>query len=105
LALPLICLLLLGVVQVAVVIRNQLAAIEAARVAVRAAAVSADPATAAASAGAASVNLPVRVSTSVNGNFVSSKVTIHTATDIPLIGLLLPDLDLTATATMSLEPP
>ena len=104
-ALPLVCLLLLGVVQVAVVVRNQLVAIEAARVAVRAASVSANPASAAANAGAAAVRLPVRIATSVNGVYVSSTATIHTPTDIPLIGLLLPDLDITATATMSLEPP
>ena len=105
LALPLVCLLLLGVVQVAVVVRNQLAAIEAARVAVRAAAVSANPAGAAASAGQHALSLPVQIATTEGGGYVTVRATLHTPTDIPLIGLLLPDLDVTASATMSLEPP
>ena len=105
LALPLVCLLLLGVVQVAVVVRNQLAAVAAARIAVRAAAVSANPAGAAADAGQHSVSLPVRITTSEAGGYVTVRASIPTPTDIPLIGLLLPDLEVTASATMSLEPP
>ena len=45
LALPLVCLLLLAVLQVAVVARDRLAVEHAARAAARAAAVSADPVT------------------------------------------------------------
>ena len=87
------------------VVRNQLAAIEAARVAVRAASVSATPSAAAAGAGAQAVNVPVRIATSQTGGYVTVVATIHTPTDVPLIGALLPDIDVRATATMTLEPP
>jgi len=102
LATPVLCLLLLGVVQLAVVVRDQLAVVEAARVGARAAAVAADPATAAARVTAIE---GAQVSTAADGQFVTVTVTAMSATDVPLIGTLLPDVEVTGRATMLLEPP
>ncbi len=108
LALPVLCLLLLGVVQLAVVIRDQLVVIEAARAGVRAASVSADPSGAASSAATAAVGTglsPISAGTSLNGAYVTVTVTMVSITDVPLIGMLLPDIQVQSDATMTLEPP
>ena len=105
LAMPLLCLLLLGVVQIAVVVRDQLVAIEAARVGARAASVSADPAGAAEGAVRRAVSSPVRVSTATQDGYVTVSVTIENPTDVPLIGVLMPSVEVRASATMQLEPP
>jgi len=102
LATPMLCLLLLGVVQLAVVVRDQLAVIEAARVGARAASVAADPA---AAAGSVTALEGARVSTAADGQFVTVTVTAISPTDVPLIGALLPDVEVTGRATMLLEPP
>ena len=102
---PLLCLLLLGIVQIAVVVRDQLVAIEAARVGARAAAVSADPATAAEAAVQHAVSLPARVSTRTHDGYITVTVAITNLTDVPLIGVLMPNVDLRGSATMILEPP
>lgn len=106
LCLPLVFLLLLGVVQMAVVVRDQLAVELAARDAARAAAVSDDPVAAAtaAAADAAGVVGPVSVSVSSSGSVVTATVTYVERTDLPLIGALIPDLTLRATAAMPVEP-
>lgn len=103
-----LCLLLLGVVQLAVVIRDQLLVIEAARAGVRAASVSPDPSAAGSTAAAAVVGTglpPISASTSLNGAYVTVMVTMVSVTDVPLIGMLLPDIEVQGDATMILEPP
>ena len=106
LCLPLLCILMLGVVQVAVVVRDQLAVQLAAREAARAAAVAADPGGAAgAAADAASTLRPLDIATSTSGATVTATVRFVEHTDVPLIGALLPDLTLSANASMQLEPP
>lgn len=106
LCLPLVCLLLLTVAQIAIVVRDQLAVQLAARDAARAAAVSADPARAArAAAGAVGVVDGLDVSVRTSGGTVTATVTRAERTDVPLIGLLVPDLTLRASATMVIEPP
>ena len=106
LCLPLVCLLLLAVAQVAIVVRDQLAVQLAARDAARAAAVSADPAGAAQrAADAAGVLGGVRVSVSSSGSTVTAIATYEERTDVPLIGLLIPDITLRASASMLVEPP
>jgi len=105
LAMPLLCVLLLAVVQVAIVVRDQLLVVDAARVAARAAAVATDPAAAAATAGARAGPPGSRVATSVDGDLVTVRVMAVSPTDVPLIGALLPDVTLDATATMLLDPP
>ncbi|MEO6125418.1 MAG: TadE/TadG family type IV pilus assembly protein [Ilumatobacteraceae bacterium] len=106
LAMPVLCLLLLAVVQFAVVVRNQLVAIEVARSTARAAAVAVDPAGAATAAGGAADQSPrPTVSTTSDGTYVTVTVTITDPTDVPMIGALLPDVTVRASSTMILEPP
>lgn len=106
LCLPLLCVLLLGVVQVAVVVRDQLAVQLAAREAARAAAVSADPHGAASRAADAAIRLrPITTTVAVGATTVTVTVSHVDHTDVALIGQLLPDVRVTATVTMQLEPP
>ena len=106
LSLPLLCVFLLGMVQLAVVVRDQLAVELAAREAARAAAVAAATGASADNAAARAVALrPINVVTSESADAVTVMVSYNTHTDVPIIGALLPDVTLTATATMALEPP
>jgi Flp pilus assembly protein TadG len=105
LALPLVCLLLFGIVQVAVLGRDQLAVQLAAREAARAAAVSTDPGAGTTAAQRAVALRPLKVNISDNGATVTATVRFTDHTDVPLIGALLPDVELTASVTMALEPP
>ena len=113
LALPVVCTMLLGVVQVGVVVRHQLAVHVAARAAARAAAVSADTAAAARAAADGAVRLrPLEVDVVLGrlptGGLVSTvTVTVRYTdlTDVPLIGVLVPPVVLHADVTMALEPP
>jgi hypothetical protein len=95
---------LLGVVQVAVVVADHLAAAEAARIGVRAAAVAADPG-GAATAAVRAAGHDGDVTTSIDGDIVTVTVTRSAHTDVALIGALLPDVHIVATAAMLLEPP
>lgn len=105
LALPLLMLFLLAGVQLAVVIRDQLAVISAAREAARAAAVSTDPSGDGSAAALATVRLAgMSITISNDGTSVTARVSHRTETDVPLIGMLIPDIDETATATMRVEP-
>lgn len=106
LALPLLCLLLLGMVQVAVVGRGQLAVQLAAHEAVRAAAVSADPESAASTAAHHAISLrPLIVRVEVDEATITVTVSYVDPTDVSMAGALLPDVTLQASATMALEPP
>ena len=106
LALPLVCLLLFGIVQVAVLGRDQLAVQLAAREAARAAAASGDPASAGNAAAQRAVALrPLIVEMGESARTVTATVRFTDHTDVPLIGALLPDVVLTATVTMAIEPP
>jgi Flp pilus assembly protein TadG len=106
LALPLLMVFVLGTVQLAVVVRDQLAVELAAREGARAAVVAADPAASAQRAAAAATALrPLDVAASIATDAVT--VTVHHVdpTDVPIIGMLLPDVDVSASVTMALEPP
>jgi Flp pilus assembly protein TadG len=106
LLLPLVVVLVLGVLQVALVGRDQLALELAAREAARAAAVSADPATAARTAAARVTPLaPLDVGVSVGGDTVTVTVGHVNHTDVAIVGRLIGDVDQSARATMALEPP
>lgn len=106
LALPIVCVLLLSVVQVALVVRDQLAVQLAAREAARAAAVSGAPVTAGTTAALRSTELrPLDVDVVERTDTVAATVRYVHRTDVPLVGALLPDVTLTATVTMALEPP
>ena len=104
--LPLVVVFVLGLLQVALVARDQLAVELAAREAARAAAVSAAPATAArAAADRATTLRPLAVAVSVAAATVTVSVGYRSVTDVALVGRLIADIDLRATATMALEPP
>ncbi len=106
LALPVVVVLLLGLLQVALVGRDQLAIELAAREAARAAAVSAEPATAARLAADRVTSLrPLRVAVRAGGDTVTVTVTYASATDVALIGRFIGDVELRATVTMAVEPP
>ncbi len=106
LALPVVVVLLLGMLQVALVGRDQLAVELAAREAARAAAVSADPRSAARMAAERVTTLrPLGVTVSVGATTVTVTVTHPSATDVAIIGRLIADVELRATVTMALEPP
>jgi Flp pilus assembly protein TadG len=106
LALPLVVTLLLGVVQLAVVVADELALQLAAREAARAAAISADAHAAAVAAAHRATGLrPLDITVQITRDMVTVTVGYIDVTDVPLIGVAVGDVELTASATMALEPP
>jgi Flp pilus assembly protein TadG len=108
LVLPLVALLLLAIVQLGLVVRDQILVVHAAREAAREAAV--DPAAAAArrAALAGSGLAPGRLTVSVSGrggpgSRVQVAISYRDPTDVPLVGALVADLTLKADATMRVE--
>ncbi len=108
LLLPFVALLLLAVVQVGLVARDQVLVVHAAREAARAAAV--DPADAAARDAAASAAdlAPERLSVQVSsrgaaGSRVEVTVRYRSGTGVPLVGRLVGDVEVTGRATMRVE--
>src|SRR3954454_15682927 len=103
LVLPLVFVVLLGVVQVLLVGRAQIAVIHAAREGARAAAVAADPVgegTAAATAAAGLDAQRLSVAVADGGDTVTVTVRYVVPTDVPLVGVLIGDATVTGTATM-----
>jgi Flp pilus assembly protein TadG len=105
LALPVVVIVILGLTQIGVAIRNELAVELAAREGARAATVSGTPAAAAAGAARRAVDLPIEVQTAVSGSVVAVTVTYVDGTDVPIIGGLLGPITHRATVSMALEPP
>jgi TadE-like protein len=108
LALPLVVVLLMVVVQVGVVVRAQVLVTHAAREGARAAAVDTDPAAARRAVEASSALDADRLSVVVAnrdgpGSRVRVEVGYRLATDLPLVGSLLPDITLAAVTTMRVE--
>jgi Flp pilus assembly protein TadG len=108
LLLPLLASMLLAVVQVGLVVRDQLLVTHAAREAARAAAV--EPSVEAARTGAeASARLePDRLDVDLSGDTepggrLTVTVSYRSPTDVPLVGGLVGDRTLTAEATMRVE--
>jgi Flp pilus assembly protein TadG len=104
LVLPVVVLLLLAVVQVALVGRDQVAVAHAAREAARAAAV--DPAPEAAVRAARAVVPGAVVDVGPRppiGGQVRVTVRVVAPTDVPIVGPLVPDAELSATAVMRVE--
>lgn len=108
LVLPLVMLLVLSVVQVGLVVRDQVLVVHAAREAARRAAV--DPAPAAAleaargAAGLVAERLTVATSGRAGpGSRVSVEVRYRSPTDVPLAGALVGDITLHARASMRVE--
>ncbi|MGI8663067.1 MAG: TadE/TadG family type IV pilus assembly protein [Acidimicrobiales bacterium] len=108
LVLPFLALLLLLVVQVGLVVRAQILVTNAAREAARAAAVDPDPAAAGRAASASTTLDPRRLAVHVRerggpGASVRVEVRYDAPTELALVGALLPDVELVATATMRVE--
>jgi Flp pilus assembly protein TadG len=108
LVLPFLVTLLLAVVQVGLLARDQVLVTHAAREAARAAAVNADHAAVVDAAHGASSLHPDRMTVDVEGRQgPGSHVTVHVAydapTDVPLVGALLGDVELDGDATMRVE--
>ncbi len=106
LALPFILLLLMLVVQVGLIVRAQLLVTHAAREGARAAAVDAASADGAARSATTLDASRMRVDVDGRGG-PGSRVTVTVrydlATDVPVVGVLVPDVTLSAQATMRVE--
>jgi Flp pilus assembly protein TadG len=108
LVLPLVVTLLLAVIQVGLLVRAEVLVTHAAREAARAAAVDADPQAAERAASSSTALDPSRMNVRVRGrngpgSRVQVAVTYRAPTDVPLVGGLLGDVTLQATATMRVE--
>ncbi len=104
LILPLVVFLLLAVLQTALVVRDYVAVVHAAREAVRAASVDRD--SDAPVAAAQRVLREARVDVGPRpavGAPIRVEVTYTSRTDLPMVGLVFPDLELQATAVMRTE--
>jgi Flp pilus assembly protein TadG len=105
LALPFLCVVLLGVAQVAVVARDRLAVQLAAREAARAASVATDRGAARLAAERAVTLRPLRVSVTERNGTVTVTVAYDDPTDVAVVGAALPAVTVSATVTMAIEPP
>jgi Flp pilus assembly protein TadG len=105
LSMPLVCLLLLGVVQVGLVVGAAHRRAALAPEAARAASVSAAPAAAARGALAHGPPIGGSVSVTRSSDTVRVVVTATSRTRVPIIGLLVPDVRLRAEVVMAREPP
>ncbi len=108
--LPVVALLLLAVVQVGLVVRDQVLVTHAAREAARAAAVDGSPAAAVNAARRSGSLDPERLTVVVTGrggpgSHVRVQVSYRAATDVPVAGSFLGDVVLRAEATMRVETP
>jgi Flp pilus assembly protein TadG len=108
LLLPLVATMLLGVVQVGLVVRDQVLVTHAAREAARAAAVDPREAVARGAAEAGARLDPLRLDVELAGSTVpGGRLTVtvryRSSTTVPLVGRLLGDRLLTADATMRVE--
>jgi hypothetical protein len=108
LGLPFVVLMLLGIVQVALVARDQVLTVHAAREAVRVAAVDPGPEASRAAAIEGSGLDPSRLRVTVGargqpGSRVAVTVTYRSPTIVPLVGDLVDDVEVRATATMRVE--
>jgi Flp pilus assembly protein TadG len=111
LVLPLVVVLLLLVLQGGLVVRDDVLLAHAAREAARAASVAAGDRTVAAldaagrSADLATDRLRVKTALAGRGERVSVHLVYRSSTDVPLVGLLVPDISLSADAVMRVEEP
>ena len=106
LVLPMVCTLLLAVVQVALVVHAQLLVVHAAREGARAASVDPSPGAAIAAVVGGTPLDADRTEVEVDdpgGGRVRVEVRYSMPTDVPLVGAVLDDLELTATAVMRVE--
>ena len=105
LTLPLIMLSVLLIAQFLVIVLTQVQVVNAARNAVRAAAVSQNPNDAASNAAQTSFGRDIDVNTEVSKKWVTVTTTYELVTDLPMVGRFVPDLTLSSHFSMLLEPP
>ena len=109
LVVPFFVLLLLLVVQIGLVVRDQVMVVHAAREGARAAAVAdrqrAERARLAATAASGLDRTRLDVDVDSGGGRVNVTVTYRCPTDVPLVGRLIGEITVKATATMALEAP
>ena len=106
LALPLLAIAVLGAAQVVDLAADRLAVGAAARAGARAAAAAQASGSAASDAAlAATGTRPLTVEVSERTSMVTVTVTHINPTAVPVIGALIGDVELTASATMPIEPP
>ena len=104
LILPLVIFAALAIIQVGLLVRDHLAVVHAAREAVRAASVDADPSTAVHAAHRTLPHAEVEVAPRPSvGEPISVEVRYRAVTDVPLVGLLFPDPVLHSRAVMRVE--
>lgn len=104
LILPMVVFLLLAILQTALVVRDYVGVVHAAREAVRAVSVDRDPASAGVAAHRVLRDARVEVgSRPTVGGPIQVEVRYVSHTDLPLVGLLFPDPELHATAVMRTE--
>ena len=108
LVLPLVAILLLALVQVGLIVRDQILVIHAAREAAREAAVDAGSDVPGRAAAASSTLDAGRLTVESSdrggpGSRVEIRVSYRAPTDVPLVGGALPDITLEASATMRVE--
>ncbi len=110
LVLPLVMTLLLGLVQVALVVRDQLLVAHAAREAARAAAVDSTPEAAGEAAMASAPLIQNRLAVTADGSGATEgrvRVTVRylSPTVVPLVGSMVGDVSLSSSVTMRVEHP
>ena len=108
LALPVVVVMMLAVVQVGLVGRDQLLVWHAAREAARAAAVEPNPGAARSAAVGAAGLQPGRLVVSLGGgttagDLVTATVRYRSPTEVPIVGRLIGDVDMSAAVTMRVE--
>ena len=102
--LPLVVMAALAVVQVALVVRDHVSTVHAAREAARAASVDPDPGRATRAARGVLPGAKVHVGARpAVGEQITVEVSYVSATDLPLVGALFPDPRLRATVVMRVE--
>jgi Flp pilus assembly protein TadG len=105
LVLPLVCMLALGIVQVGLIVIDQLAVHHAAREAARAAAVSATPSASARRAVTRFGMSPSEVVVTATSTAVDVTIRVRSPTDVPFVGMFIPDAVLSSSVVMAREPP
>jgi Flp pilus assembly protein TadG len=108
LVLPLVVMLLMAVLQLGLIVRDQILVVHAAREGAREAAVDPSPDAARRAAAASSTLAEPRLTVTITGRAAAGsrvrvQVAYRSATAVPLVGSALGDLTLRASATMRVE--
>lgn len=104
LVVPVVVLFAMLVLQIGLVMRDQIALIHGCGAAARAASISPDPDTTAADVvgGIAAISTAT-VATGTADGLITVTAKLTSITDLPIIGFLVPDVDLTASATYEIQ--